>query len=177
MAGIIHWGRNGREWFHTTHRFKSALRLTLLNYSAGGLCAVCHHSRPFLRQRTIPAVLDLSILFSSRSVSKILCQKSRLRSHVSSRDLGTGDCIEIVPAHRSSQSRLPTPLPSSGAWRVNNEDIHNAWDRPHSTTWSRTVAYGAWGHIRSAAHACSCCSITLRAACAPYGTVLDHIVE
>ena len=81
----------------------SSLRLTLLDYPAAGLCAICYRFRPFQRQWTIPAVLAISTLPSLSSATKILCQKSRMRSPVSSRELDVISHIEIARARASSR--------------------------------------------------------------------------
>ena len=112
---------------------------SLLNYSAGGLCAVCHHSRPFLRQRTIPAVLDISILFSPRSASKILCQKSRLRSHVSSSELDIISHVEIVRAHLSSREIAISTSDTASEWRSVEGEVCRCPQRPGSSSFDDVV--------------------------------------
>ena len=100
-------------------------------------------SRPHRRLWMIPAVLDIYIHHSPRSVTSLLYQKSRLRSRVSSCDLDVRDCIELARAHARSQSRLLTQNLRCRAWRVKSADIKNGWGRRYSMKWSRMVTYGA----------------------------------
>ena len=112
-----------------------------------GLCAKWCHSPSLRRLWTIPTVLDIFCLHSPRSATQRLCQKlyrkSRLRSGVSSHHPNMISDIKIVRAHARSQSRLLTQLVSNLTWRGKHVDIHNALDRPWSTTWSRMAPYGA----------------------------------
>ena len=50
----------------------------------------------FVAKWTIPAVLDISILYSPRSVARMQCQKSILRSRVSSSELNMISHVEIA---------------------------------------------------------------------------------
>ena len=68
-------------------------------------CAAWHRFRRHRRMRTIPGDLDIFVVHSPLSAISILCQKSRLRSRVISRDLDVRDCIEIAGAHVRSQCR------------------------------------------------------------------------
>ena len=115
-------------------------------------CATRHHSRPCRRQWTIPGTMSISMLPSARQKARTRCQESRLRPRVSSRNLGTGDCMEIAPAHARSQSRLLTPLPSFLPRRGKHGDTHSARNRPLATKWSRMMTCRAWVQIISAAH-------------------------
>ena len=105
-------------------------------------CAKCHHSRPVRRQWTIPGTMCISMLPSARQKARMRCQESRLRPPVSWRDLGTGDCIEIAPAHGRSQSRSLTPHPSFLPRREKHGDTHSARNRPLATNWSRMASIG-----------------------------------
>ena len=51
-------------------------------------------------------------------------------------------CIELVWAHKKSQSRLLTQDPSSWTRRGEYVHVQNGRDRPLATKWSRIVAYG-----------------------------------
>ena len=124
----------------------------LLDYLVKNLHADGRHSRPFRRQWTIPGTICISMLPSARQKARKWCQESRLPPRVSSRNLGTGDCIEIAPVHARSQSRLLIPHPSFLTRRGKHGDTHSARNRPLATKWSRMMTCRAWVQIISAAH-------------------------
>ena len=72
-------------------------------------CATWHYSRPFRRQWTIPAVLDISILHFPRSATPMQCRKSILRSRVSSY------ASEVISACAASNSSLCRTLSAAAA--------------------------------------------------------------
>ena len=126
-------------------------QVTLLDHQAWGLCAICHHSRPFRRQWTIPAVLGISYLPSLRLANKIFCQRSKFWSRVSSRDLDAissqcirdtthlGDCVRVA---RQELVYLEPP-PRNNTRRLSNPHIRTTWDRTVTIKWGVLVSFNA----------------------------------
>ena len=102
-AGLAWIRQTGREWCPLECRIVSPCGANLLDYLVRSLHVDGHHSRPFRRLSTIPAVLDISILPFPRSIIQMQCQKSTWRSRVSSSELDMISHIEIVRAHLSSR--------------------------------------------------------------------------
>ena len=106
------------------------------------LCAVCHRFRPFRRQWTIPAVLDTSILYFPRSVARMQCQKSILRSRVSSSELDMISHIEIARAHLSSREIAMSTSDAASEWRSVESEVWRYPQRPGSSSFDDVVENG-----------------------------------
>ena len=105
-------------------------------------CAICHCSLPHRRMRTIPGVVDISILHSPRSATRMQCQKSRLRSRVSSSELDMISHIEIARAHLSSREIAMTTSDTASEWRSVESEVCRYPQRPGMSSFDDVVENG-----------------------------------
>ena len=106
LPGFDKLAENGALW--SVESFPLVEQI-LLDYLVRSLHVDWHHSQPFRRLWTIPGVVDISILHSPRSVTRMQCRKSILRSRVSSY------ASEVISACAASNSSLCRTLSAAAA--------------------------------------------------------------
>ena len=105
-------------------------------------CTICHHSLPHHRMRTIPGVVDISILHSPRSAARMLRQKSTWRSRVSSSELDMISHIEIARAHLSSREIATSTSDTASEWRSVESNVWRYTQRPGPSSFDDVVENG-----------------------------------
>ena len=114
----------------------------LLDYLVRSLHVDWHHSQPFRRLWTIPGVVDIYILHSPRSATRMLRQKSTWRSRVSSSELDMISHIEIARAHLSSREIATSTSDAASEWRSVESEACRYPQRPESSSFDDVVENG-----------------------------------
>ena len=148
-AGLAWIRQTGREWCPLECRIVSPRGANLLDYLVRSLHVDGHHSRPFRRLSTIPAVLDIYILPFPRSTIQTQCQKSTWRSRVSSSELDMISHIEIVRAHLSSREIALSTSDTASEWRSVESEVWRYPQRPGSSSFDDVDENGAVRHMGS----------------------------
>ena len=113
-----------------------------LNNPIWAPCAICHCSRPHRRMRTIPGVVDIYILHSPRSATRMLRQKSTWRSRVSSSELVQSQCARSYRAHLSSREIAMSTSDAASEWRSMESEVWRYPQRPGSSSFDDVVENG-----------------------------------
>ena len=121
----------------------------LLDYLVRSLHVDWHHSQPFRRLWTIPGVVDISILHSPRSATRMLRQKSTWRSRVSSSELVQSQCARSYRAHLSSREIAMSTSDAASEWRSVESEVWRYPQRPESSRGDEVDENGAIRRIES----------------------------